>query len=457
MNVLETPATHIALAEADDTSVGSMDLNAKEPTGTNALASPETSPPGTPLRVLQVCGKSPWPKRDGAALATEAICLGLLDAGAHLRMLTLETNKHPFDPSAVPEALQAQTRLEAVHVDSDVKPLDAVKGLFSSDSYLVARFRSDAMKARLRTVLAEEKFDVVILESSFLGPYIPTVRAASDARVVIRSHNVEHALWSRRAKAERNPLKRPVFERYATQLANYEALTVAAADAVLAITAEDGATLNAMLPKGAPPVPMLTVPYAVELPAAQPAEIVSTPSVFHLGSMDWAPNRGGLRWFLDECWPRVRAARADAQLHIAGRYLAADDPEFSGPGVTVHGEVPDATAFTREHRAMIVPLLAGGGMRTKLVEAMALAKPIVSTTLGAEGTGLAHDDGAWIGDTPQAFADGVVAILDDNARALRCANAARDRAQDFDRGVVTARMIDFLRDLPRREVNVDGL
>lgn len=324
------------------------------------------------LRVLQICGKSPWPKRDGAALAADAVCRGLLEAGAVVRVLALETDKHPFDPSKVPAEIADATQIEAVYVDTNIRPFAALKGLAGSDSYLVARFRSQDVNERVAALLRSHVFDVVILESSFLGPVIPAIRANSDAAIVLRAHNVEHALWQRRGQAERHPVKRLAFARLARQLATYEARVVNAVDAVLPITTDDGTALAAMVPADAG-VPMQTLPFAVPLPESAPVRLVARPNAFHLGSMDWAPNQGGLRWFLNACWPRVRAALPTAELHLAGRHLAAGDPSYSGPGVSVHGEVADADAFTRAHRVMIVPLLAGGGMRTKLVKRWRLA------------------------------------------------------------------------------------
>ena len=102
------------------------------------------------------------------------------------------------------------------------------------------------------------------------------------------------------------------------------------------------------------------------------------------GVVDWFPNQQGLLWFLDNCWSQIRHQNPDLQLFVAGR----NAPQWlieklNVSGVVYVGEVENAYDFMAQHTIMIVPLLAGGGMRIKILEGLAYGKVIVSTSIDA--------------------------------------------------------------------------
>jgi polysaccharide biosynthesis protein PslH len=98
-------------------------------------------------------------------------------------------------------------------------------------------------------------------------------------------------------------------------------------------------------------------------------------------------------------------------LHIAGKHCPSDILAWKRPGVTVHGQVPDASAFLLQHPIVVVPLLAGGGMRVKVLEALALGRALVSTTVGLEGIPAQAGTHVLVADTPTAFAEAVLQLL----------------------------------------------
>jgi glycosyltransferase involved in cell wall biosynthesis len=147
--------------------------------------------------------------------------------------------------------------------------------------------------------------------------------------------------------------------------------------------------------------------------------------VAFLGSMDWIPNQDGVRWFVREVWPRVRAVRPAATFHVVGRNPPADVRALETvPGVKVVGGVPDVRPHLAEAAAFVVPLLVGGGTRLKIYEAMASRRAVVSTGIGAEGLPLTPGEHYFRADTPAAFAEAVVGVLADPGLRDRIGEAA---------------------------------
>jgi glycosyltransferase involved in cell wall biosynthesis len=160
--------------------------------------------------------------------------------------------------------------------------------------------------------------------------------------------------------------------------------------------------------------------------------------------MDWLPNEDAILWFAASILPRVRARVADATLTVVGRNPTTAVKALDGVnGITVTGSVPDVRPYIERAAAFVVPIRIGGGTRLKIFEAMAMERAVVSTAVGAEGLPVRDGVDAVLADAPEAFADAVVALLNDPARAAAVGSAAADmvRAQ-FGWDVVTARFAD---------------
>mgnify|MGYP001247317664 CR=1 FL=1 len=374
------------------------------------------------MRILQLCPKVPWPPDDGGRVAMRVLALSLLEAGAEVRTLSLNPLKHRTDVSTLPdEALPL--RIEAIDADTSVTPAGALRSLLAGTSYNVDRFRSPALEARLRAVAAEWRPDVVLLESLFMVPSLPALRRATAAPAVLRSVNVEHEVWERLGANARGALLRPWLRLLASRLRAYEVGTMDSVDAILPVTEEDARTyrrLGARAPLHVTPVGMDPREWPDLSGRGEPDSLV------FLGSLDWRPNLEAVRWFVGEVWPRVKAENPRARFRVAGsnppRALAG---EALPDGVELLGRVADARAFFASGSAMVVPLLSGGGVRVKILEAMALGVPVVSTRLGA--TGIAAEDGREIllADDPASLASACNRLLRDREAAVRLGREGR--------------------------------
>jgi glycosyltransferase involved in cell wall biosynthesis len=148
-------------------------------------------------------------------------------------------------------------------------------------------------------------------------------------------------------------------------------------------------------------------------------------TVLFFGTFNYFPNRDGVLFFLREVWPKLLASHPQARLKIVGADPPPEVLAYKGPRVDVAGQVEDLRPHLAEAAVAIAPLLVGGGTRLKIVEAMAMAKPVVSTRLGAEGINATPDREILLADDPEAFAAAVGRILDDSELRARMGQAAR--------------------------------
>jgi glycosyltransferase involved in cell wall biosynthesis len=149
--------------------------------------------------------------------------------------------------------------------------------------------------------------------------------------------------------------------------------------------------------------------------------------ILHIGTMYWPPNIDAVNWFVRHVYPLIRQERPDVQFDVVGsrppaELLALND---AGLGINVTGYVQDPIPYQRRAAVMVVPLLAGGGMRVKILNALAEGIPIVSTTLGYEGISVAPGKDILVGDTPEEFATAVLSLLNDVDLATQIAARGR--------------------------------
>lgn len=399
----------------------------------------------TGMRILQLCNKPPLPAVDGGCLAMHSITEGLLQAGIDVRVIAPETHKHPFLREQVPASYIEATHFETVPVNTEIRVADALVHLLKNKSYNLSRFYSAALERRLEEILAAETFDIIHVESLYMTPYLPVLRKNSKAKIVLRAHNIEHRLWERSAEVEKNPLKKTYLKKLAAQLKKAEADVLHRVDGLVPITPEDAAVFRAMSREK---IPMHVLPYAMQLPELIAGKKTDPHSLCHIGSMDWAPNIAGISWFLQHCWKDILAKIPDANFHLAGKSLQKDDSRYQAENVTVHGEVKNAHAFMADYPVMAVPLVSGGGMRVKLIEAMALGKAIVTTTLGAEGTGIVNGTHALLADSPAGFSEAVIRLLEAPELAAELSKNARHLAEtEFEISNATQKLLAFYRSL----------
>lgn len=360
------------------------------------------------LNILFICNKSPWPAREGGPIAMNNIITGLVNAGHQVKVLALNTNKYSVDVEDIPADYRENTNIELVYIDLGIKPVAAFLNLFTSKSYHVERFRSVNFNRKLQSVLQQNDFDIVQIELLFMSPYLETIRKYSNAKIVLRAHNIEHLIWERLAGSEKNPLKKFYLNHLSRTLKDYELNILNAYDGIVPITKKDANffEMNSS-------VPVLSISFGIKIPELDDGKTASENALFHIGAMNWLPNEEGIRWFLDRVWPKVHEEIPGVKLYLAGREMPEWLLKLELENVVVVGEVDDAATFIRSKSISIAPLLSGSGIRVKIIESMSLGKAVISTSIGAEGINYTHGKDILIADTPEEFVQAIELLYND--------------------------------------------
>ena len=373
-------------------------------------------------------------------MAMNSIITGLLDAGHHVKILAVNSEKFNVKESDIPEDYKKKTGIELIDVDLSVKPMNAFLNLFTKKSYHVERFISDDFKARLIEVLDKEQFDIVQLEMLYMAPYVDVIRAHSKAMIVLRAHNVEHKIWERIAKETQSPLKRWYINHLAKTLKEYELNALETVDGIAAITRKDAAFFRKYSSK-----PVIDIPFGVYPEEFTPKyEIEGKPKFYHIGSMNWMPNEEGIRWFINEVLPKTVEKVYDFVYHLAGRNMPEWLTTMKDPHIDVVGEVPDAKAFVANNDVAIVPLLSGSGIRIKIIESMAMGKTVITTRVGAEGILYDEDVNIIIAENKAKMVEAIRSINENPQIAVTIGQAARRLVEEtYDNRKIIARLLMF--------------
>ncbi len=369
----------------------------------------------------------PFPPHNGAALRSfnmlrllsrdfeiTGLCFDRHDsATAHLgverRLEGLRPLGH-FEAFPIP---QQETRARMVW--------DHARSVVTGHPYTWYAHESAPFLRRLRTLLRERRFDVVHVDSLDLVRLLPLLQ---DHHVVCTHHNVESSLLRRRAVAE--PAAAGAYLRLqAHRLERAERHWLPRVALNVAVSPDDEAALRALSPGAR----VATVPNGVDVAYFAPIEGPQAGCVF-VGGTSWHPNRDALRWFAGDIVPRLRERGVPVDVTWVGRATDAERREFAGvPGLRLTGYVDDVRPYIARAACYIAPLRVGGGTRLKLLDAWAMGKAIVSTSIGAEGLGARDGEDMFIADDAGAFASRIATLLRDEALRHRMAREARRVAE----------------------------
>ncbi len=392
------------------------------------------------MKVLQICSKPPRPSVDGGCKATNNITEGLLSNNIQVKILTLSTHKHPFQKEKLSEKYIQSTQIEHVFIDTRVKLLPALVHFCSSRSYNLSRFFCKKFEDLIVLNLKKEKYDIVLLEGLFVTDYLQAIRKYTDAKVIMRSHNVEFEIWERSAESEKNPIKKFYQNHLAKQLKRDEVIVLNELDAIASITYKDKKKFIELGCKK----PINVIPFGINLNDYQVNQKNNQFDFFHIGSMDWVPNQQAIKWFLEKVWSQVEIKHPEALINIAGKKMPDWLREWKQHNVKIVGEVPNAVDFINENKIMIAPLFSGSGMRVKIIEAMALGKVVIATDIAMEGIDVEHKKNVLIADTADDFVQSINWCMENLSQLEVIGNNARKLIEEkYDNAVIIKKLIDL--------------
>lgn len=391
------------------------------------------------MKILQITKKFPYPIKDGEVIGIINLTIGFHGLGHEVTTLSLNTKKHYFDITQLPSSIQKIARFIAVDIDTSINVIDAFINLFTSKSYNIERFYSKQFEEKIAETVLAEKYDLILLEGIYLMRYIDVIRKNTSTKVLLRPQNVEYIIWERLCRTEKNILKKLYLGLLTKRMKRFELDNINKADIVIPVSATDMDILN----QHGCNCPHTSIPTGYVFDKLKPIDSEENAVAF-IGGMDWMPNYEGVMWFINQVWPIVITQIPDAKFYLAGRNFPNEIYNLKVKGLVVLGEVESAVDFIESKSVSIVPLFAGSGMRVKIVEAMALGRAIVSTSIGAESLAYTNNKDIIIADNAQAFAQAIINILESPALRLQLGeNAQKLISEKYDNRKISAAIIDF--------------
>lgn len=398
------------------------------------------------MKVLLIAHKNPYPPNDGGSMGIYTMIEGLILNNIQLDVLLMNPTRvfKPFNKELIPEQVQ---NISIVNISTDIHPLKALYNLFfERESYFISRFYDKNFERKLTEILKNNLYNIIQLESIFSAIYIPIIKSLSSARIVLSAHNIEHQIWKRLIDKEKNFLKKWYLSIQTRRLEEYEQKIFNQCDGITAVTELDKQYISSIIPNK----PIVVTPNGLNIKKFEvaPFEQQKLDTIFFLGSLDWMPNQQGIIWFLDNIWNRVLSRKANLKLIVAGKRIPTFIKQRKDKNVTYYSDVPDVKELYHQYAIMIVPLLAGSGIRVKIIEGMAYGKCIVSTSIGAEGIPYTHQKNIFIADKEDDFANAIVYLTEHPELVQQIQKEARILAEkNYDREKVYLPLVRMYNDL----------
>ncbi len=385
------------------------------------------------MKILVLAPQWPDPPRQGAAIRNLHILL-YLSQRHDVTLLTFAPEGGIIDRSRLDSLSQAEI-LPAPTRSS----LDRFRTLLTSTQPDMAwRLHSQSMQERVRQLTTQGHFDAIHVEGLEMLPYGLLAQEVQNSKLLMAydAHNAEYLLQRRAFTTDLGHFRRWPKALYSLvqwrRLRRFERQACIKSKHVLAVSESDRAALARLTPRAADRITLL--PNGVDtdywsLSADYPREGVSLPdgSLVFDGTMDFRPNVDAVVWFVDKVWPLIKAERPETQFFIVGRSPAPQVQALARmPGVTVTGAVEDTRAWVAQASVYVVPMRMGGGVRLKVLQAMAMERAIVSTPMGAEGIAIKQGKEMLLAQSPAAFANAMLSLLADPQRRATLGRAARE-------------------------------
>jgi polysaccharide biosynthesis protein PslH len=326
---------------------------------------------------------------------------------------------------------------------------DYIAHLTALPPYAVSRFADVSIQKELQAWFREKRFDVAVCD--FLDA---AVNFPSNLNIpsVLFQHNVESEIWRRHAATAGNPAKKMMYRMEFRKMLRYERAAVRKFQHVIAVSENDRSLMTQWVDADR----ITVVPTGVDLAQYRPdthSLDPSAPLITFVGAMDWEPNVDGVEYFCSEVWPRIKAEVPQARLRIVGRNPDSRVQKWASDAASIEvtGRVASVVEYLHQSTVVIVPLRIGGGTRLKIYEAMATAKAVVSTTIGAEGLDVHHGRDIMLADDPKSFAQAVIMLLRDPDLRRRYEKAAAETAGRYDWPAIGERFGEVLQSVAKKK------
>jgi polysaccharide biosynthesis protein PslH len=299
---------------------------------------------------------------------------------------------------------------------------------------------SEELAIEIQNLAARMDFDVVLIEHGCMGLYLEALPPTLRKRTVWILHDIDFDKFKRISRIERRVDRKMRAWIHSMMMRRWQPYFAELFGLCVTMSEADRRLLTSVNHR----LRVEVSPNGVDTHRYRPIpEESETPAMLFIGNMGYQPNVDAAIYFCKEVLPLIRARVADAELWLVGVNPRASVRRLAGDGVFVTEEVPDVVPYYTRSRVCVVPLRAGSGTRLKILEAMAIGRPVVSTSIGAEGLDVIDGKHVFIADDSREFAEKTIELLTNRALRTRLTKEAREYVvASFDWDVIARRLIE---------------
>jgi glycosyltransferase involved in cell wall biosynthesis len=375
------------------------------------------------MKILQISPQFPYPLDSGGRIGIFNIVKQLSAFGAEVFFVAFTKTKVPNE---FVEYFRSFCHPFVIHLDTRNTFPRLLKYFLLNKPVLTEKFYCPKAKNSLQNIIKNIDFDLIHLDHTNTFSIGKWLSEKTGKPLGLRLHNIEWVLWERLLK-EQVPLSPQwLFLKQQTRLLREkERQAIATAKVSFTCTDYDRSLALELVPNAN----VLVASPGVDLSLFRPDPKVerNPKEIIIVSTFDWLPNISGLKWFLEKVLPLIVEKMPDAFVLIIGK----NPPDFfrDYKNVNVLGYVEDIKPYYNRGNILVVPLFVGSGVRIKILEAMAMELPVVSTSIGAEGIPIAPDSGILIANEPEQFANSVIELLNKPEKARQLGSNARNFVQ----------------------------
>ena len=330
--------------------------------------------------------------------------------------------------------------------DALSRPIQALKFLLQGTPPELRLDETKEMITALRNLTQKVNFDIIQFEDSFMAHYQKYLPINWQGKKVLTFHDIAYRKYDRIYRIEHKKLRKLRLWLHSRMMYNWEPQYASNFD--LNITMSD-IDRDLLLSRNSS-LNIATIPNGVDTHEFQPLPmpVDGSNNLVYVGNMSYRPNVDAVLFFCEEILPLIHAKVPDAELWIVGKSPLPEVEALANDYVHVTGRVEDVRPYYENSTVCVIPLRAGGGTRLKILESMALGRPVVSTSIGAEGINITDGVNILLSDDPQTFANQTILLLQDKGKHQAILGQARQFVVDhYDWDAITTRLLNAFEEL----------
>jgi polysaccharide biosynthesis protein PslH len=374
------------------------------------------------MRILQLAPQFPFPENDGGKIGI-ANTFKQLSKFAEVTFFCYANNLPQKEQLDIAEKFGKVIIFE--HNTSN-SPTRILTSIFDKTPLYIKKHNSNLAFDKIIDLMREERYDVIHADHTAMAPLALRLKAKFDTPVGLRLHNVEHLIWDRYEQAI--PFYHPkkwYVKSQASKLKKYEADILNQCTINFPITDEDLKNAKGIAPNSN----CVVAGPGINLSNWKRNEVKKIPkALIHATTYNWIHNIDAVRWFINKVMPKLVEKYSDINLQLTGSKAPKDF--YGRPSVEVLGFVPQILPYLSSASIYVAPLFVGGGVRIKILEAMAMELPVVASSISAEGIKAGKDNGLIIANNADEFVEEITFLIDNPEIAENLGKKARQYVLD---------------------------